>query len=317
MKGYIGKVLVVNLTDGEIKEHIIEDYVYEQLLSGVGLGAYMLYNNIPAGAEPLGPDNMLGFVSGLLTGSGSVMTGRWMAVCKSPLTGGWGDANCGGTLSPAIKQCGYDGIFFKGISEKPVYLYVDNTGAQLRDASHLWGMDAVNTEELLAKENPTKKKPAIAVIGQSAERLSLISGICNDKGRIAARSGVGAVMGSKKLKALVLAGSNTIKCDNPEEVRKISKEYSSKIKNIKLPGIVKGNILPLLSRLMSGGSTFSPADGMMSVYMFKKWGTSFTNTFGLPNGDCPVKNWGGSVVDFNRSHYKHVNPDRLIEREEK
>lgn len=317
MRGYMGKILMVDLTRGEIREQHIEDQVYEKLLSGVGLGAYVLYNCIPAGADPLGEDNMLGFVSGLLTGTGSVMTGRWMAVCKSPLTGGWGEANCGGTLSPAIKQCGYDGIFFRGIAAAPVYLYVDNSGAELRDASHLWGMDAVQTEELLSKEHTSKRKPAVAVIGQSAEKLSLISGICNDKGRIAARSGVGAVMGSKKLKALVLAGSNPIKCDNPEEVKKISKEYSAKVKNMKLPKLVKGNILPLLSRIMTGGSTISPSDGMMSVFMFKRWGTGFTNTFGLPNGDCPVKNWSGSIADYGRSSYKNVNPDRIIDREEK
>jgi len=317
MKGYMGKVLLVDLSSGEIKEQTIEDRVYEQLLSGVGLGAYMLYNNIPKGADPLGPDNMLGFVSGLMTGTGSVMTGRWMAVCKSPLTGGWGDANCGGNLSPAIKQCGYDGIFFKGISEKPVYLYVGDSGAELRDASHLWGMDAVSAEETLAMENTGKRKPSIAVIGQSGEKLSLISGICNDKGRIAARSGVGAVMGSKRLKAVVLAGSKPIKCENPEEVKRLSKEYAAKVKNANLPNIVKGSLLPLLSRLMSGGSTFSPGDGIMSVYMLKKWGTGFTNTFGLPNGDCPVKNWNGSVKDYNKSYYKHVNPDRVLKREEK
>ena len=125
MKGYTGKILFVNLSYGEIHEETIPDHVYEMLLSGVGLGAYVLYNRIPAEADPLGPDNILGFVSGLLTGTPSLMTGRWMVVCKSPLTGGWGDSNCGGTFSPAIKQCGYDGIFFSGISKEPVYLYVD------------------------------------------------------------------------------------------------------------------------------------------------------------------------------------------------
>ena len=98
MKGYMGKILFVNLTTGDIEERLIPDHIYEMLLSGVGLGAYVLYNEIPAGADPLGPENVLGIVSGLLTGTGSFMTGRWMVVCKSPLTGGWGDANCGGTL---------------------------------------------------------------------------------------------------------------------------------------------------------------------------------------------------------------------------
>lgn len=317
MKGYMGKVLLVDLTTKEITEQKIEDEVYEKLLSGVGLGAYMLYNNIPKGADPLGPDNMLGFVSGLLTGTGSVMTGRWMAVCKSPITGGWGDANCGGTLSPAIKQCGYDGIFFKGISEKPVYLYVDSAGAELRDAAHVWGKDAVEAEETLGKESNGKKRPAIAVIGQAAEKLSLISGIVNDKGRIAARSGVGAVMGSKRLKAVVLVGYQSVKSDNLEAVKALSKEYSAKVKNANLPGIVKGSLLPIMSSLMSKGKTYSAGDGMMSAPMMKKWGTIFTNTFGMPNGDAPIKNWGGSVVDYNKSYYKNVNPDKIIKREEK
>lgn len=317
MKGYMGKVLFVNLTTGNINEEKIDEAVYENLLSGVGLGAYMLYNNIPKGADPLGPDNVLGFVSGLLTGTGSVMTGRWLAVCKSPLTGGWGDANCGGTLSPAIKQCGYDGIFFKGISEKPVYLYVDNMGAELRDASEVWGKDAVVAEEILEKENYKRKKPIIAAIGQAAENISLISGICNDKGRIAARSGVGAVMGSKKLKAVVLAGSKPIKCYDKDAIKEISKNYSKKVRNSNLPGIFKGGALPVLSKIMGASKTFSAADGMLSPSMMKRWGTGFTNTFGIPNGDSPLKNWSGSIIDYNKAYYKNINPDRVMKREVK
>jgi len=235
MKGYTGKILMVNLTSGAINEQIIPDEVYENLLSGVGLGAYVLYQNIPAHADPLGPDNMLGFVSGLLTGTGSLMTGRWMVVCKSPLTGGWGDANCGGTLAPAIKQCGYDGIFFTGISEKPVYLLVDQQGPRLQDASHVWGLDAVAVEDILEQEHRVRKKPAIALIGTAAEKLSLISGVCNDRGRIAARSGGGAVMGSKRLKAIVLAGSKPIKCHDSQAVKAISREYAAKVRSQNMP----------------------------------------------------------------------------------
>lgn len=317
MKGYTGNVLVVDLTNGTIDDERIDDQVYESLLSGVGLGAYILMNHMPKGADPLGPDNMLGLVSGLLSGVGSLMTGRWMAICKSPLTGGWGDANCGGTLAPAIKQCGYDGIFFKGISRNPVYLFVDNQGAQIRDASHLWGKDAVETEETLEKEVQLKKKPAIAAIGPAGEKLSRISGICNDRGRIAARSGVGAVMGSKKLKAVVLAGSRPIGCEDPETVKRISKEYAAKVKNVNLPGIIRGSMLPALSAMMSRSKTYSPADGMLSIAAFKKWGTIVNNTFGLPNGDNPVKNWNGSIADYSAGSYRNVNPDRLIQREEK
>jgi aldehyde:ferredoxin oxidoreductase len=203
-RGYMGKILMVDLSKGEFLEEKIPDEVYEKYLSGLGLAAHVLYQRIPAGADPLGPDNILGFVSGLLTGTGSLFAGRWMVAGKSPLTGTWGDANCGGSFSPAIKRCGYDGIFFKGISDKPVYLYVSNKKIELKDASSLWGKDAIETEELLQEEYGPSAR--VAVIGPSGEKLSLISGICNDKGRIAARSGLGSVMGSKKLKAIVLDG---------------------------------------------------------------------------------------------------------------
>ena len=116
--GCMGKVLWVDLSRKEIHPESIPEDLYRRYLSGIGLASKLLYDRIPAGADPLGPENILGFVSGLLTGTGSLFAGRWMAVGKSPLTGTWGDANCGGNFSPAIKRCGYDGIFFSGISDK-------------------------------------------------------------------------------------------------------------------------------------------------------------------------------------------------------
>jgi len=317
MKGYIGKVLFVDLSTGEFRDEVVADEVYESFLSGVGLGAYYLYRNIPQGADPLGEDNMLGFVSGLLTGTGSVVTGRWLAVGKSPITGGWGDSNCGGNLSPAIKRSGYDGIFFRGISENPVYLYVDDDGPRLMDAGFLWGRDAVESEEMLLEIHGGERKAAVAVIGQAGEKKSLIAGISNDKGRMAGRSGLGAVMGSKQLKAVVLAGTGKIKAHDREEILKITKEYSDKVKNVSLPGIVKGSMLPMAGRLMEKAGGLMPQDGMMSIPMMKKWGTIFSNTFGLPSGDAPVKNWGGSILDYHFSSYRNMNPDRIIEREER
>ncbi|MBT3311088.1 MAG: aldehyde ferredoxin oxidoreductase family protein [Desulfobacterales bacterium] len=316
MKGYLGKVLLVDLSSGEITPEEIDDKIYEKYMSGMGLGAYYLHKNIPEDADPLGPENILGFISGLLTGTGSLMTGRWMVVCKSPLTGGWGDANCGGTLSPFIKRCGYDAIFFKGISEKPVYLYIDDNGAELRDAAHVWGKDAVEAEDTLSNECKIKKN-AVATIGKAGEKISLISGIVNDQGRIAARSGVGAVMGSKKLKALVLAGSKPIESHDPAKIKEISKEFSAKIKDQNLPGFMKGWVLPIMSKLMSMAKNASAMDGLMAAGIFKKWGTVFINTMGIPNGDSPVKNWKGSVKDFNRKYYKHLNPDLIIKKQTK
>jgi aldehyde:ferredoxin oxidoreductase len=128
---YMGKVMWVDLTAGRITTEVIPDEVYNRFLSGTGLAAWLLYRRIPPAADPLGPDNILGFMSGILTSSGSLFTGRWMVVGKSPLTGTWGDANCGGNLSPGIKGCGVDGIFFTGQSQRPVYLYADTKGAEL------------------------------------------------------------------------------------------------------------------------------------------------------------------------------------------
>ena len=157
--------------------------VYEQFLGGVGLGVAILMPRIPPGADALGPENILGFVSGFLTSSGSLMTGRWMAVCKSPLTGGWGDANCGGEFGPYLKFAGFDGVFFSGISSKPVYLLIDNGKAQIKDASQLWGKDAYETEDALAAEYG--KESRITCIGPAGEKLALIAAIMTDRGSAA------------------------------------------------------------------------------------------------------------------------------------
>lgn len=315
MKGYLGKILVVDLTTGECESQEIDDTVYEHLLSGVGLGAYYLYNNIPAGADPLGPENILGITSGLLTGTGSFMTGRWMAVCKSPLTGGWGDANCGGNLAPAIKQCGYDAIFFKGISEKPVYLYVDKKQAQIKDASHLWGMDAIESELKLIEENTGKKKPSVATIGPGGEKLSLIAGISNDLGRYAARSGVGAVMGSKRLKGIVLAGTKRVRGERPEEIRKTSKAFATKLRKANWPKFIKGGAIPTIARLMALPKKVGPMDGMLSATLFKRYGSIVNNTMGIINGDSPLKNWTSSNKEYNKAYYKNINPELCTDRE--
>ncbi|HOX95689.1 MAG TPA: aldehyde ferredoxin oxidoreductase N-terminal domain-containing protein, partial [Syntrophales bacterium] len=220
-QSYMGKILNVDLSSGSVGEETIADSVYENYLSGTGLAAYLLCNRIPAGADPLGPENILGFVSGLLTGTGSLFTGRWSVVGKSPLTGTWGDANCGGNFSPAIKRNGYDGIFFRGISAKPVYLYVKEGKAELLDAQDLWGKDTNDAEEMLNARHGDSAR--VAVIGPAGERLSLISGVCNDRGRIAARSGLGAVMGAKRLKAVVLDGRKKIPVHDREAILRLNR----------------------------------------------------------------------------------------------
>ncbi len=306
-KGYMGKILWVDLSKGQIREEVIPDEIYEQYLSGTGLAAYLLYNRIPAGADPLGPDNILGFVSGLLTGTGSLFSGRWMVAGKSPLTGGWGDANCGGNLSPAIKRCGYDGIFFTGISEKPVYLHVRHNGAELCSASHLWGKDAVETEEALIKEKGDKAK--VACIGPAGEKLSFISGICNDRGRLAARSGLGAVMGSKKLKAVVLSGKRRIDVHNRDEIKRLSRQCNRWVQW--QPPFLLGPQAAYMGVVMRLLPTQMAMDGMIEKILLRKWGTSSLNQASVEMGDSPIKNWKGSNVDFNPKRSLPTNPDAI------
>lgn len=290
MRSCMGKVLRVDLTTGTTRVEKIPDEVYEAVLSGKGLGAWYLYKNIPAGADPMGPDNILGFCSGALTGTGAFMTGRWTVVCKSPLTGGWGDGSCGGIFSPAIKQCGYDAIFVSGISEKPVYLYCDNTKVEIRDASEYWGLDATEAEQKLIKDTTVKKKPRVALIGTAGEKLSFISGICNEGGRIAGRSGIGAVMGSKKLKAVVLAGSKPIPCADPDTIKAMSKELGRKINKISVPKGLGGSLA--FGGMAMGAGPSIPLDGAMTPMLFKHWGTPSNTPMAVTSGDGPLKNWG-------------------------
>ena len=228
--GYTGKVLFVNLTTRSIKEEAPPESLYRDFIGGTGLGVRILYEHIKPKVDPLGPENMLGFVTGPLTATPTPGSGRFTVVAKSPLTGTWADSNSGGSLGPELKAAGYDAIFFSGIASKPVYLLLSEGNAELKDASHLWGKDTYETDGILQQELG-KPEARIAYIGPAGESCSLISGIVNEKGRVAARSGVGAVMGSKRLKAVAVQGDKKIPVAEPEKLRSVRNHF---IKNIKL-----------------------------------------------------------------------------------
>lgn len=311
--GYMGKVLIVDLESKRVTEEEIPDRVYRQYLSGMGLGAYMLYKHIPAGADPLGPDNMLGFVSGLLTGTGSLFTGRWTLVGKSPLTGGWGDANCGGTFSPAIKRCGYDGIFVRGISETPVYLYIDDHVRELRDASEVWGRDTVETEAYF-RTGWKGRRLGIACIGPAGEQVSLISGVATDNGRMAARSGLGAVMGAKRLKAVVLAGNRRIVPHNRTEMKRISAICNKWVQF--QPPFMTATMMAGTGALMRLLPSVMAQDGLLYKMMLKKWGTVSMNQMSVEMGDSPIKNWKGSSKDWGMFKSHSSSPDAFTKCEQ-
>ncbi len=314
---YMGKVLWADLGSRATREEEIPDELYQQVLAGMGLAAKILMREIPKDADPMGPDNVLALVPGLLTGTGAQMAGRWMAAAKSPLTGGWGDANGGGDFSPSIKRAGYDGIFIKGVSENPVYLNVTDEKAEIKDASHLWGLDTVETEERLKQE--CGKSARVACIGPAGENLSLISGIVNQGARIAARSGMGAVMGSKRLKAVVASGKQKVAAHDPETISKLSREFSQWIKE----GDKGGKFMtPRINRFIARFMRFSPlvfgAAGDMMRTMLRTYGTIVNNIIGAETGDSPIMNWKGTPLDFPlATHSGKLNPGNVLAHQKK
>ncbi|MDP6777127.1 MAG: aldehyde ferredoxin oxidoreductase family protein, partial [Candidatus Latescibacteria bacterium] len=271
-RGYMGKILNVDLTTGQLADEPLDEALCRDFIGGYGIGAKLLYDRMKPGVDSLGPDNLLGFFTGPLTGSPSIEGNRFVVVCKSPLTDTWGDANCGGTFGPQLKFAGYDGILFSGASEKPVYLYIENGKAELRDAASLWGKDSNETEDILKEAHGEKKgsdgkSVEIACIGQAGENLSLVSAVMNDKGRAAGRSGVGAVMGSKKLKAIAVSGNAEVPLFDEDKAQALRKEFMNRT----------GDAHALFTNYGTIGIT---GDSAMS-------------------GDSPVKNWGGvGPVDF-------------------
>ncbi len=221
--GYMGKLLFVDLDTGLVREDSTEEQIYRDFIGGLGLGVRILYEQMKANTDPLSPDNWLGFVTGPLTGTAAPGPGRFMVVTKSPLTGTWCDSNAGGHFGPKLKAAGYDGIFVTGCAPKAVYLWVHDGKAELRDARHVWGKDTVETEEILRQEldAPTAK---VACIGPAGELLSLIAAVIHDGGRAAARGGVGAVMGSKRLKAIVVAGEAKVPVANQQRVTALRRD---------------------------------------------------------------------------------------------
>jgi aldehyde:ferredoxin oxidoreductase len=268
-EGYMGKILWVNLTTGKIEVEKPEASLYRDFIGGYGIGSKILYDRMKPGVDPLGPDNILGLLTGPFTGTPIPAGARYAAVAKSPLTGGWGDANSGGFFGPYLKFAGFDGVFFTGISPRPVYLLIDEGQAELKDAEHLWGKDAYETEVTLEAEYG--KQSHVACIGPAGEKMSLIAAIMTDRGSAAGRSGLGAVMGSKKLKAVVARGTMTVPVADKEAANKLRKEH---VQAMQVAGF----------------------GGIGSLH---KYGTSAMTDRSAHSGDTPVKNWGGvGIVDL-------------------
>jgi aldehyde:ferredoxin oxidoreductase len=219
-KAFVGQILRVNLTSGTISTDELNPQWARETLGGAGLATRYLFELTPRGVDPLGPENVLIFMAGALTGTPSASASRYSVVSKSPQTGLWGQANSGGFFGPALKWSGFDGVIFEGISPTPVYLSIMNGKAELRIATHLWGMTVPECNDHLQSE--LGSGVTVACIGPAGEKLVRYAAIMNNKNRAAGRTGMGAVMGSKRLKAIACSGNRHIDLYDAAEFNRVT-----------------------------------------------------------------------------------------------
>ncbi len=263
--GFMGKILRVNFFTGKIATDPINQDWARKYLGGAGLATKYLYDETAAGIDPLGEENPLIFMTGPLTGTASASASRYSVVSKSPLTGIWGQANSGGSFGPALKLSGYDGVIFKGISPRPVYLEIIAGEANLRDAEHLWGKTVPETEDTIREEHVHNF--TIASIGPAGENLVRFAAIMNNKHRAAGRCGLGAVMGSKHLKAIACAGKAPVQIANKDEFREAARRQIGFL------------------------------DESMLKVVFDTFGTNMIADMVNVRGGYPTRNWQESVFE--------------------
>ena len=271
MKGYFGKFLKIDLSTNQTEELTITDYDQKKFIGGSTLAAKIIYDFVKPGMDPTASENPLIFATGPFTGSNVPMVSR-AAICGiSPSTGLWGEATTGGKFPVRLKGTGYDGIMITGKAKKPVYIYVNEEDVEIRDATHLWGQnDIYDTQKQIKKE--VDAKISIACIGRAGENRINFSNIMNDEGRAAGRCGMGALMGSKNLKALVVSGSQKTKIAYPASLKKVITEARDTIKS----------------------NAYTQA--------YKLYGTNFYMDLAMRLGDAPAKYFTKSVFPATKIH---------------
>lgn len=278
--GFTGKILHVDLTNQTLEiEQPSEDF-YRHYMGGSLMGLYYLWKNTPTGTDPLSPDNTLTFALSAPTGLPLSGQSRCTVTCKSPSSGGVADSQAGGFWPAELKYAGFDAVVVKGASDKPVYLWINDGQAELRDASNIWGKTTLEVDTLL-KDELDDKRIEIAQIGPAGEKLSNFAAIMNMNNRAWGRTGVGAVMGSKKLKAIVVRGTQKV-----------------------TPADKKGVLA--LSKM---GAKGFPGSGMES---FGRYGTPGVVMGQQHSGGLPTRNWNAGVMDNAESISGETLYDNLL-----
>ena len=227
--GYMGKILRVNLTTGKTSEEPLNEEIARKFIGARGYGVKIIFDEVPHNADPLGSENKLIFATGPLTLTTAPTGARYDVVTKSPLNGVIAGSNSGGFFGPELKKAGYDILIVEGKSEKPVYLWITDKKVEIKDASHLWGKDTHKTTDAILSELGDKNIK-VACIGPAGENLVKFACVINDKARAAGRTGVGAVMGSKNLKAVAVRGNKKVNVADNERFKEVLKVTMDKIK---------------------------------------------------------------------------------------
>lgn len=258
LHGY-GKVLEVDLATGKLAKRDVSPQFARDYVGGMGFGCKVLYDEVGIDADPLGPENVLIFANGPLTGTQAPCSGRTEVTTKSPLTGNIGTGNTGGLWGARLKHAGFEVVIVRNQADKPVYLWVDDDTIEIRDASHLWGKDAVLTSDMLIDELAPSHESKISVlaIGPAGENLVRYACPVNDYHHVAGRCGAGPVMGAKKLKAIAVRGTGTVPLARPDEFREAAREARERLmaadRASKMPGAPpEGRVLSLQRGALPG-----------------------------------------------------------------
>jgi len=249
--GYWQKTLRVNLTTGDIRVEAIDEKDLKAFIGGAGLGAEILRREIPEKIDPLSPENLVIFATGPFQGPSVPGGAKFSVVGISPQTGTYADTAAGADWGPAIKDAGYDIVILEGKSPKPVYLQIIDDDVQIKDAAAIWGKDTFESIDAIRRETGDDKL-SVATIGPAGERLVAIACIAVDKHSFAGRCGLGAVMGSKNIKAVAVRGTKTVPVADPDKLKELIKKYQKQIHDAAVENEVRAHGTPALCETAEG-----------------------------------------------------------------
>ncbi len=269
MKGYHGRLLEVDLSARRMADLPLAEDFLKKYIGGATLAAALVYERMEKGRDPLAPQSPLVLATGPFTATPLPMVSRYAAGGISPLTGFWGEATSGGRFPFRLKGAGWDGLVVTGKADRPVYLLLKDGKAEMKDAAHLWGKDSYETQKIL-KQELNDDSASVACIGSAGERLIRYAGIMNDSGRAAGRCGLGALMGSKNLKAVVASGNARPEASNPEKLRELARQAVAQI------------------------------NGNLVAVAFREYGTMMYTDMAMTLGDAPAKYFTKAVFPVSK-----------------